>query len=73
MLTKKEAKNRAMMTAIESGHMPNLDLVWLIQQQELHQECFGRKQACSEFVCKWRAECQAVVHGEQPQTAHSAA
>jgi hypothetical protein len=56
------ARDRAVRRAIDTGHMPNIDLIHTIQRTEGFRPCFGRLEGlCSEFVCRWHTDCMALA------------
>jgi len=62
MLDIHAARDRAIRRAIETGHMPNIDLIHTIQKTEGYRPCFGRCDgACHEVVCRWHPDCMALA------------
>ncbi|MFC1782080.1 hypothetical protein ACFL02_00675 [Planctomycetota bacterium] len=60
MTSKKEIKNRALMMGIKTGDMPEIDLIWSIQQAEGNKLCFGQGSNCQNHGCRWRPRCIAL-------------
>ncbi len=62
MLDQMAARDRATRRAIETGLMPNIDLIHQSQKREGFQACFGRsKDVCHSTQCKWHGECSALA------------
>ncbi|MFH1416885.1 MAG: hypothetical protein ABII12_01160 [Planctomycetota bacterium] len=62
MLDHMAARDRAIRRAIETGHMPNIDLIHQSQKREGFQPCFGRsEEACHSTHCKWHGDCAALA------------
>lgn len=59
-------RQRALMMAVETGDMPNIDLIWMAQQADHHIPCFGQGENCQQQDCKWRHQCLALT-GYKPQ------
>jgi len=56
------ARSRAVQRAIETGEMPNFDLIHTMQRSEGFQPCFGRTEGvCHERMCRWHGECVALA------------
>jgi hypothetical protein len=67
MLEIRAARDRAVRRAIETGEMPNMDLIHTMQRAEGNQPCFGRSEgACHQHVCRWHGEC-ATLGTYRPQ------
>ncbi len=67
MMEIRAARDRAVRRAIETGEMPNLDLIHTMQRAEGNQPCFGRADgACRQHVCRWHGEC-AALEAYRPQ------
>ena len=45
---------------IATGQMPNVDLIWSVQQAEGRRMCFGQALNCQDRTCRWRGECVAL-------------
>jgi len=61
MLDIRTARDRAVRRAVETGEMPNLDLIHQIQKTEGHHPCFGRCEGfCGEVRCRWHGQCMAL-------------
>lgn len=58
MRSKQEIKYRAIQMGIATGTMPDLELMWWIQRDDQHVECFGRISGCSEADCPLRYPCR---------------
>lgn len=62
MLEMHVARDRAIRRAIETGEMPNFDLIHTIQKTEGYSTCFGRSEAfCGQLVCRWHPQCMALA------------
>lgn len=62
MLDIRAARHRAVLRAIETGQMPNLDLIHTMQRSQGYQPCFGRtREHCHQTVCRWHQECMALA------------
>ncbi len=62
MLDQMAARDRATRRAIETGLMPNIDLIHQSQKREGFQACFGRSEdVCRSKQCKWHNECSALA------------
>lgn len=56
------ARDRVVLRAIETGEMPNFDLIHTMQRAEGYEPCFGRAQGfCHETGCRWHSECMALA------------
>lgn len=63
MLDVHVARNRAVCRAIETGEMPNFDLIHTMQKADGYQPCFGRtEEFCHETVCRWHGDCMALTN-----------
>lgn len=61
MLDIRTARDRAFRRAVETGEMPNFDLIHNIQKTEGNHPCFGRCEGlCGELQCRWRGQCMAL-------------
>lgn len=60
MVSAEQIKHRAMMMAIATGDMPNVELIWAVQRREGSLACFGRGDGCKNRSCKWRLQCIAL-------------
>jgi len=61
MLEMHVARDRAVRRAIETGEMPNFDLIHTIQKTEGYSACFGRSETfCGRVVCRWYPQCMAL-------------
>lgn len=61
MLDVHTARDRAVRRAIQTGEMPNLDLIHTMQKAEGCQPCFGRTESpCAETICRWHEQCMAL-------------
>lgn len=69
MLDLRSARDRAMRRAIETGHMPNMDIIHARQKMEGYDPCFGRTdKVCQRTGCRWHGDCAQLamfrpVHG----------
>ncbi len=62
MLNIHAARDRAVRRAIETGDMPNLDLIHTMQKAGGYTPCFGRAEgACHETVCRFHGECTSLA------------
>jgi hypothetical protein len=62
MLSIREAKDRAVERAIDSGVLPNIDLIHQVQRFEGVVPCFGRlDHVCSNTSCAWYGQCMALL------------
>ena len=59
--------HRAIDMAISSGFMRNVDLIWMCQRADKHDECFGDGQGCTQMNCKWRSQCMALTLFNSPE------
>jgi hypothetical protein len=71
---KREVKHRAMVMAVQTGNMPDVDLIWSVQRFEGNRECFGQRGYCwQRKMCKWGgicgqlAEVKEIRETEAPQ------
>jgi hypothetical protein len=56
------ARDRAVRRAIDTGDMPNIDLIHAIQRTEGLRPCFGRaEEHCPCGTCRWHSQCMALV------------
>jgi hypothetical protein len=56
------ARDRAVRRAIDTGEMPNLDLIQTIQRTEGSRPCFGRaEEQCPQLNCRWHSQCMALT------------
>ena len=60
MPTRETVKYRAVMMGIETGDMPEVELIWATQFAEGCVECFGRGRTCRNVQCQWRHYCLAL-------------
>ncbi len=58
---KTQVKSRAVAQAVKTGDMPNVDLIWMIQQNESNDACFGKYSDCAEHICRWRENCLKIA------------
>ncbi|HVP10021.1 MAG TPA: hypothetical protein VMV94_02420 [Phycisphaerae bacterium] len=62
MLDFRSARDRAMRRAIETGHMPNMDVIHARQKMEGFEPCFGRTEmVCQRTGCRWHGDCAALA------------
>src|SRR5512140_1018643 len=62
MLDLRSARDRAMRRAIETGHMPNMDIIHARQKMEGFEPCFGRTEAvCHRSSCRWHGDCAELA------------
>ncbi len=62
MLSVEIAKERALRRAVETGEMPNWELIHDIQKYEGFRPCFGLAEAeCARPHCRWYRECMALL------------
>ena len=65
MIPTHEIKSRALMMAITTGNMPDVDFILAVQKSEHQPACFGQGQSCTKErsqACRWRKECLALDH-----------
>ncbi len=56
------ARDRAVRRAVETGLMPNIDLIHAHQRREGFEPCFGRTEnVCHCSDCRWFEECAALA------------
>jgi hypothetical protein len=56
------ARDRAVRRAIDTGDMPNIDLIHAIQRMEGLRPCFGcMEEQCPHATCRWHSQCMALV------------
>lgn len=56
------ARDRAVRRAVETGIMPNIDLIHAHQRREGFDPCFGRTEnVCHRSGCRWFEECAALA------------
>lgn len=60
IVSKEEIKHRSLIMGIRTGDMPDVELIWEIQRDENHEECFGQGARCSQRNCRWRRYCTAL-------------
>ena len=60
--SRKMIRQRALLMAIETGEMPNIDLIWKDQQADRHTPCFGQGHDCHQRDCKWRRQCMTLTN-----------
>ncbi|MBN2563563.1 MAG: hypothetical protein JXQ75_21805 [Phycisphaerae bacterium] len=62
MLDLHVARDRAVHRAIETGEMPNFDLIHTMQKADGYKPCFGRAtEFCQQVTCRWHAQCMALA------------
>jgi hypothetical protein len=62
MLSIREARDRAVERAIQTGVLPNIDLIHQIQKFEGAAPCFGRmERRCNNTSCAWYGQCMALL------------
>ncbi|MBN1766515.1 MAG: hypothetical protein JW860_14770 [Sedimentisphaerales bacterium] len=61
MLTKDSIKHRAIVMAINTGQMPEVEIIWSLQKQAGQSQCFGQDRECSNNKCIWYSQCRALV------------
>jgi hypothetical protein len=62
MFNEREIKDRAIMMAIRTGEMPNLDVIWARQKADGYTVCFGQGVNCPRQKCIWRRQCLALSY-----------
>ena len=63
---KRDVRNRAVVMAIRTGDVPDVDLIWSIQEHEGHTACFGQRGYCYERkACRWGAACGQMAEVEE--------
>jgi hypothetical protein len=68
MLDIPAARDRAIRRAIETGQMPNMDLIHATQRSEGFEPCFGRcTHTCDRHSCRWYADCAALANFSAPR------
>ncbi len=66
MLEACAARDRAIRRAIETGELPNMDLIHASQRAEGHRLCFGRAEGyCPEATCRWWSQCMDLATFER--------
>jgi hypothetical protein len=60
MISKEEIRFKAVKMGIATGQMSNADLIWAIQRDDLHTECFGGIADCHNRDCRWQVQCIAL-------------
>ena len=64
-LDKRDVKNRATLMAIQTGNMPDVELIWSVQRFEGHEECFGQRGYCwRRKACHWGRACGQLAEVE---------
>lgn len=53
-------KHRALMMGVQTGEMPDVDLIWSVQTADGHGRCFGQAADCWDTGCHWRPQCLAL-------------
>jgi len=62
MLDFRSARDRAVRRAIETGHMPNIDVIHARQKMEGYEPCFGRSErVCQRTGCRWHGDCAELA------------
>jgi hypothetical protein len=62
MLDFRSARDRAMRRAIETGQMPNMDVIHARQKLDGFEPCFGRSEnVCQRAGCRWHDDCAALA------------
>jgi len=70
MLSISEAKDRAVERAIQTGVLPNIDLIHQIQKFEGAAPCFGRmERPCTHTECAGHSQCMALLATPRPSVA----
>ena len=60
MVAIRQIKHRAVMMAIVTGDMPDIDLIWARQESQGARACFGQGADCSRYECPLRNRCLAL-------------
>lgn len=61
MLDYHAASDRAVRFAIQTGDMPNMNLIHALQRSEGFEACFGRATSqCDRSHCRWHQSCMAL-------------
>ena len=60
MFDRREIRHRAYLMGVDTGNMPNVDIIWAFQELEGSQACFGNGRHCSARHCRWRKSCLAL-------------
>lgn len=64
-LDKRDVKHRATLMAIQTGNMPDVELIWSVQRFEGHDECFGQRGYCwRRKDCHWGGACGQLAEVE---------
>jgi hypothetical protein len=61
MISKQETQYHAARMAIATGHTPDVELMWRIQQDDGQSECFGRVPDCMKPDCPWDLPCRQFL------------
>lgn len=61
MISKQETQYHAARMAIATGHTPDVELLWKIQQDDGQSECFGRVPDCMKSKCPWDLTCRQFL------------
>jgi hypothetical protein len=62
MLSVHVARDRAIKRAIDTGDLPNIDLIHTIQRTEGYRPCFGlAEEHCQKATCRWHSQCMALL------------
>jgi len=63
MLEVQKARQRALVRALETGEMVEMNFIHQIQTVEGLVPCFGRsEEACDRISCRWYEECMALLN-----------
>jgi hypothetical protein len=60
MVAVREIRHRAVMMGIETGEMPDVDLIWARQVLQGTSPCFGQGAECRRYECPLRSRCLAL-------------
>ena len=58
------ARSKARQLDLETSGLKMAELIHRVQLKEGHQDCFGRKETCSEMDCCWQLSCGAKMESD---------
>ena len=53
-------KHCALVMAVLTGEVPDVDLIWASQAAEGYRRCFGQGRQCQEDSCLWHSQCLSL-------------